>query len=94
MCRALPARVVRVEGEIAWVTPATDHTATPTPVLLAGIDDVAVGDCIFHHAGLALSRLEPEEVDLILEVWDELLALDDAESPALEDQHELKGAMP
>ncbi len=69
MCQALPARVVRVQGELAWVDDSD------TPVSLLGVDGVAEGDYVFYHAGLALGRVEPEEAELIRQAFDELAAL-------------------
>jgi hydrogenase maturation factor len=36
---------------------------------------VAAGDYVYHHAGLALARVDPEEAALVLAAWDELAAL-------------------
>lgn len=69
MCQALPARVVRVEGDRAWVE------GCAAGISLFGLDRVAVGDYILHHAGLALSRVEPEEAEAIMEAFRELDAL-------------------
>lgn len=69
MCQALPARVVRIQDDRAWVE---DSEAS---VSLLGVDDVAVGDYILHHAGLALGRVEPEEAEAIVEAFRELEAL-------------------
>ena len=69
MCQALPARVVRIDGSRAWVE------GSGACVSLLGVDGIAVGDYILHHAGLALSRVEPEEAKAIAEAFRELDAL-------------------
>lgn len=67
MCRAIPARVLRVEGNVAWIDSDGEQ-----PVSLLGVEDVASGDYVFHHAGLALARLAPDEADEILAAYAEL----------------------
>ncbi len=73
MCQALPARVVRIQGAQAWVE------GSEASVSLLGVDGIAVGDYILHHAGLALSRVEPEEAEAIAQAFRELDALYDEE---------------
>ena len=69
MCRALPARVERIAGDVAWLH---GHAA---PVLLIGVDDVAVGDFVMCHAGLVLSKVDPAEAEAIAAALEELDAL-------------------
>ncbi len=68
MCQAVPARVVRVESNVAWI----EQDGQETPVSLLGLGEVNVGDYVYHHAGLALERLEPDLAQEILSVLDEL----------------------
>jgi hydrogenase expression/formation protein HypC len=69
MCQAVPARVVRIRGDRAWVE------GSEASVSLLGVDGIAVGDYILHHAGLALGRVEPEEAEAIVDAFRELEAL-------------------
>ncbi len=68
MCQAIPARVVRVATDVAWI----EQNGQEVPVSLIGIGAVNVGDYIYHHAGLGLERLEPEMAQEILSVLEEL----------------------
>ncbi len=68
MCQAVPARVVRVETGVAWI----DQGGQEIPVSLLGIGEVNVGEYVYHHAGLALERLEPDMAMAILSVLDDL----------------------
>ena len=68
MCQAVPARVVRVEQDVAWI----DQNGREVPVSLLGVGEVKVGEYVYHHAGLALERLDPEIALEILSVLDEL----------------------
>ena len=77
MCQALPARVTRVEGDTAWIEhPARAGEPSRTSrVSLLGVSGVIAGDYVYHHAGLALARIDPEEAALLLAALDELAAL-------------------
>ena len=77
MCRALPARVTRVEGDTAWIElPASaGEPARTLRVSLLGVGGVVAGDYVYHHAGVALARIDPEEAVLVLAALDELAAL-------------------
>ena len=71
MCRAVPARVLRVDQDVAWV----EDGDRESPVSLLGVEAVSAGDYVFHHAGLALARVEPEEAAAILAAYAELESL-------------------
>ncbi len=75
MCRAVPAHVRRVERDVAWI----EDEGRVSPVSLLGVEGVSPGDYVFHHAGLALARVEPEEARAILAAWDELADLSAAD---------------
>jgi hydrogenase expression/formation protein HypC len=71
MCQAVPARVLRVEPGVAWI----DQFGEEIPVSLLGVGEVDVGDYLYHHAGLALERLDPAMAMEIMSVLDELDAI-------------------
>jgi hydrogenase expression/formation protein HypC len=62
MCLAMPMRVMRVEGETAWV----DDAGQDRPVALLAVEGVEPGEYLLVHAGLALTRLAPAEAETIL----------------------------
>ena len=68
MCQAIPAQVIRVESDVAWI----DQNGREVPISLLGVGEVNVGEYVYHHAGLALERLEPDMALEILSVLDEL----------------------
>jgi hydrogenase expression/formation protein HypC len=73
MCLTVPARVSRVDGTIAWI----EAEGGERPISLVAVESVRPGDFVLHHAGLALSRVEPEEAAAILELFVELSAVTD-----------------
>ncbi len=56
MCLALPAEVIAISGEVATV----DLDGVQTPVSLAFLKDVTIGDYVVVHVGYALSRIDAE----------------------------------
>lgn len=56
MCLALPAKIIAIDGEEARV----DLDGVETPVSLAFLEGVSVGDFVIVHVGFALSRVDPE----------------------------------
>lgn len=69
MCRATPARVVRIEGDQAWVESGGGPVAVS---LLDAAEQVRVGDYVLAYAGVVVQRLEPEEAESILSALAEL----------------------
>ena len=67
MCLAIPVRVVRllgqdfVEGEVGGVF---------TRVSIALVDAVAIGDYLIVHAGFAIARLDVEEAEKTLALFE------------------------
>jgi hydrogenase expression/formation protein HypC len=71
MCRAAPAQVTRIEGDVAWIS-VDGRTVL---VSLAAVEHVEVSDYVLHHAGMVIERLEPDEALAVLEVLAEIDAL-------------------
>ncbi len=69
MCLAVPAQVIKIEGESAEVQVG----GIKRQVRLDLIEDVQVGDYLLVHSGFALHKLEEEEAQASLEAWRELL---------------------
>ena len=57
MCLAIPMEVVKVEGNQAWV----ELGGVGRWVRVDLLGEVAVGEYVLIHAGLAIERLRPEE---------------------------------
>ena len=57
MCLAIPAKVLRVEGNTALVR--IEDTEYNASLLL--LEDVCVGDYVMLHAGFAIQKIDEEE---------------------------------
>jgi len=71
VCLAVPVRVVALLGE-QWVEIEVGGIYNRISVAL--IDDVAVGDYVIVHAGFAITRLDVEEAEKTLALFDEITA--------------------
>lgn len=72
MCLAIPAKVVKIEGERAEIdVGGVRREASLTLVADAG---VSVGDYVLVHTGYAIAKIEEEEAEEILKAWKEVLS--------------------
>ena len=71
MCLAVPARVVALLGD-QWVE--IEVGGVRSRVSIALIDEVALGDYLIVHAGFAITRLDVEEAEKTLALFDEIAA--------------------
>ena len=61
MCRATPARVVRIEGDQAWVESGGGPVAVS---LLDAAEQVRVGDYVLAYAGALITATHPDRTEL------------------------------
>ncbi len=74
MCLAVPLKIVAVEGNVATV----DTGAVRARARLDALgEDVEVGDYVLVHAGFAIRRLDPDDAQETLQLFDEMLASDE-----------------
>ncbi len=71
MCLAVPVRVAALLAD-QWVE--TEVGGIRTRVSTALIEDVVVGDYLIVHAGFAIARLNVEEAEKSLALFDEIAA--------------------
>jgi hydrogenase expression/formation protein HypC len=71
MCLAVPVRVAALLGN-QWIE--IEVGGIHTRISIALIDEVAVGDYVIVHAGFAIARLDVEEADRTLALFDEIAA--------------------
>ncbi len=65
MCLALPARIERIDGDLAVVALGE----VKKTISLALVENIQVGDYVLVHVGYALSRLSPEEAERTLALF-------------------------
>lgn len=67
MCLSIPAKVEKIEGDMATVSVGgTKYNAS-----LQMLEDVKVGDYILLHTGFAIQKLSEEEAKESLKVFEE-----------------------
>ncbi|MGO9992951.1 MAG: HypC/HybG/HupF family hydrogenase formation chaperone [Steroidobacteraceae bacterium] len=69
MCLAVPVRVVTLLDD-QWVE--TEVGGIRSRVSIALIDDVVLGDFLIVHAGFAITRLDVEEAEKSLALFNEI----------------------
>jgi hydrogenase expression/formation protein HypC len=80
MCLAVPVRVAALLGD-QWIE--IEVGGIHTRISIALIDEVAVGEYVIVHAGFAIARLDIEEADRTLALFDEIAAYLPESSDAL-----------
>ena len=74
MCVAAPMKVVKIDGDLV----RAELGGTTKEARLDIIDErPKLGDYVIIHAGFALSRIDPEEAKLSLELWKEMGVIDE-----------------
>ncbi len=71
MCLAVPVRVAALLAD-QWVE--IEVGGIRSRVSIALVDDVALGDYLIVHAGFAIARLDVEEAEKSLALFDEIAA--------------------
>lgn len=69
MCLAIPARVVEIGDE---ETAVVDLGGVRKEVSIALIDKVAVDDYVIVHVGYALNKIDPEEAERTLQLFEQI----------------------
>jgi len=75
MCLAIPAKVIKVDGNLAKV----DFGEGVLREVNVSLVDVKAGDYVLVHAGYAIQVLSEEEAVETLKLWSEILELAEAE---------------
>ncbi|GAB4514997.1 MAG: HypC/HybG/HupF family hydrogenase formation chaperone [Sulfuricaulis sp.] len=69
MCLAIPAKVVqKLDNDLAVV----EVGGVRNNISLMLVDDVAIGDYVIVHVGFAITRLNAEEAEKTLGLFDEI----------------------
>ncbi len=73
MCLAIPGRVLEIYEEHDLKMGRIDYSGTVNTACLVYVDDVQVGEYVLVHAGFALNKLDEEEANKTLAMWDEIV---------------------
>ncbi len=69
MCLAIPMKVIAISGPVAEVEEAGVRKQARVDL----IEDLAVGDYVIVHAGVAIEKLNPEEARETLRLFAEMM---------------------
>ncbi|MCE1245349.1 MAG: HypC/HybG/HupF family hydrogenase formation chaperone [Firmicutes bacterium] len=70
MCLAVPVKLVEIDGKKGKV----ETGGVVAEIGLAFIDEPQVGDYLIIHAGYALEKIDPEEAQKTLKLFEEIAA--------------------
>ncbi len=77
MCLAIPAKVVEIDG----VNAVVEIKSVRRDIRLDLIEDCRLGDYVLIHAGFAINKLDEKSAQESIELWDELLEINDGLTP-------------
>lgn len=70
MCLAVPSKIVEIDGQLATV----DVMGLRKQVsLLLLPEEPKIGDYVLVHAGFAINRMEPEQAEEALKIFEKLI---------------------
>ena len=73
MCLAIPARITKIEGDLAKVDFGS-HVNQEVNIVLV---EAKEGDYVLVHAGYAIQVLDKKEAEETLQLWNELLKMEE-----------------
>ncbi|MEM3365518.1 MAG: HypC/HybG/HupF family hydrogenase formation chaperone [Candidatus Methanomethyliaceae archaeon] len=72
MCLAIPAKVVRIDGDRAEIE--VGGVRREASLALVADAGVSVGDYVLVHTGYAIAKIREDEAEEILKAWEEVLS--------------------
>lgn len=73
MCLAVPARITKIEGDLAKV----DFGSYVNQEVNVTLVEAKEGDYVLVHAGYAIQVLDKKEAEETLQLWNELLKMEE-----------------
>lgn len=73
MCLAIPARVVKIQGDVAKV----DFGEGVLREVNIALVEASVDEYVLVHAGYAIQVVDRKEAEEILGLWDEVLKMEE-----------------
>ncbi len=74
MCLAVPMKLIKIEGDKGVV----ELSGVKKEISLKLLEEAKIGDYLIIHAGFAIQRLDEEEAQETLKIWEEIESLDNA----------------
>jgi hydrogenase expression/formation protein HypC len=71
LCLAVPARVVKIEGE--WAEVDIGGIRREASLALVADRGIAIGDYVLVHTGYAITKVDEEEARSILDAWKQVM---------------------
>lgn len=75
MCLSIPARVDKIEGDMA--TCSVGGSSYETSLEMLTLEEIKVGDYILMHTGFAIQKLDEEEALETLKTFEDFKKLND-----------------
>ncbi len=75
MCLGVPVKVIQRDGKEG----VGEFKGVKRNINFTLLDEVKVGDYVILHAGFAIQRLDPDDAEKTLELFEELAKSDDEE---------------
>ena len=72
MCLAIPGKVIAIDGTSRPTMGTVSFSGIRKDVCLEYVPDVKVGDYIIAHVGFAINRMDEEEANKTLELFNEI----------------------
>lgn len=72
MCLGVPAKVIKIENEWAWV----DVSQVQLKINASLVEGIKVGDYVIIHAGFAIQKLSSQEGESTLELFKQIVEFD------------------
>ncbi len=69
VCLGIPGRVIELSGDVALV----DFLGIRREVDASMAEGIGPGDYVVVHAGVIISKLDPEEAERTLDAWREMV---------------------
>ncbi|MHA1685924.1 MAG: HypC/HybG/HupF family hydrogenase formation chaperone [Candidatus Heimdallarchaeaceae archaeon] len=73
MCLAIPGKICEIRDNNRVIVEVTGIKREADITLLS--DEVSIGDYVLVHTGYVISKLDREDAEESLKLWDELLEL-------------------
>lgn len=74
MCVAVPGKVIALNGDMAVL----DFWGIEKEVSTALLDNISIGDYLLVHAGCAIQKIDTEEAEEIINMFEELRQIQDS----------------